>query len=127
MPPGPLPREGPDGILLRSSVPRARCPAADASGGGDDPVRRQPVLHDGDVDALEAVEVAAVGRVAVARHSDLVAVLEGRATGVTEARAASAARVVRVAVDLQDLGRQLLTRRLGYAPDERVAHRCRLL
>ena len=56
-----------------------------------------PVLPDGDVDALVAAEVAAAGGVAVAGHRDQVAVQEHRAAGVAEAGVAAANRDIRIA------------------------------
>jgi hypothetical protein len=46
----------------------------------------QPVLHDVDVHAPAAAEVAAVGRVPEARHRDEVAVREDRPAGIPQRR-----------------------------------------
>ena len=78
------------------------------------------VADDRDVDALVAAEVPAVVGEAVARVPDDEPVQHERTTGVAEARAATAARIVLVAVGLDDLIRHLLARLGREAPHDRL-------
>ena len=80
-----------------------------------------PVANDRDVDALVAAEVPAVGREAVARVAHDETVEDERTAGVAEARAAAGARVVLVAVRLEDLVGELLADLGRVSPDDRLA------
>jgi hypothetical protein len=71
-------------------------------------------------------EVTAAVRVGVAGDTDDHAVVEHRTAGVSEAGSAGTARVLVVAVGLQDLRGELLSGHHHEAADQREGHRLRL-
>ena len=83
----------------------------------------EPGADDRDVDPLVAAQVSAVARVPVAGVADDLAVEERRATGVAEARAPASEGVLLVALELEELRRELLGLLIRVLPSDRVALR----